>query len=93
MYRSVICIYLDGYHKLSVGIPLFYFWILWRNRIYIITRNGHFKDENDIIIVALSEDSNDLDKMNRENILESLDFLYSSYGKLMYANRCFHKAS
>jgi hypothetical protein len=80
-------------HTLAVGIPLFYFWVLWRNRIYIITRNGDFKDENGNIIVAISEDSNDLETMNRKNTLESLDFLYSAYGKLIYANRCFHKAS
>ena len=85
--------HLDGYHTSSAGIPLFYFYVLWRNRIYIITRNGDFKDENGNVIVALSEDSNDLEKVNRENILESLDFLYSAYGKVICTNCCLHKAS
>ncbi len=78
--------HLDGYHTSSAGIPLFYFYVLWRNRNYIITRNGDVKDENGYIIVAISKDSNDL--MNRKNILESLNFLYGAYGKLISAN-CF----
>jgi hypothetical protein len=68
---------------LFIGIPLFYFWVLWRNRIYIVTRNESLKDENDNIIVGLS-DANGVERMNRENILESLDFLYGAYGKLIY---------
>ncbi len=72
-------------HVSIVGVPLFYFKVLWQNYEYIVQRNEPFflKDENGQVIT--DEDFPDEVKVDealtraRDEALHSVKFLYWQY--------------
>ncbi len=48
-----------------------------------MTRNGDYTDEKGNVIIAAPVGMTEAEEMSRDNDLESLEFLYGAYGRLV----------